>query len=207
MEDRNLVGISGIVEGVKTLRESSAYGVSMFPDDGAGDGTSGVADRMARKRAQRRRRQLDEEEEGARTSQGMSSERAMSETSDSHPAPVIKARPKPKPASKARQRSVDIDLSSEASYSGNESPTASETYETGRRQPMPAPFPMELVHEHSPTASEEPDVDLTNDISDDEINATPRPRASSRCVDGFPFPSRSVPKSSTGNPPPETLRG
>ena len=67
MEDRDL----GIHEALIVLRESSAYGVAMFPEDG-GEGSTGkkrrddamcVGDKIVMERARKRRKELEEEEE------------------------------------------------------------------------------------------------------------------------------------------------
>ena len=71
MEDRNLRGEEGRQDALITLRESSTYGVFMFPEDG-GEGTFakkskgdrlGVGDRIVMERAMKRRKELEEEEQ------------------------------------------------------------------------------------------------------------------------------------------------
>jgi len=71
MEDRNLRGEEGRQDALLTLRESSTYGVFMFPEDG-GEGTFakkskgdrlGVGDMIVMERAMKRRKELEEEEQ------------------------------------------------------------------------------------------------------------------------------------------------
>jgi RTC4-like domain len=71
MEDRDLEGNDGMQEALIVLRESSIYGVAMFPEDG-GEGKTGkkrrddalwVGDKIVMERARKRRKELEEEEE------------------------------------------------------------------------------------------------------------------------------------------------
>ena len=70
MEDRDLAGNDGIHQALIILRESSAYGVAMFPEDGGelvngkkrGDDVMGVGDKIVMERARKRRKELEEEE-------------------------------------------------------------------------------------------------------------------------------------------------
>ena len=71
MEDRELDGDDGMHQALIVLRESSTYGVAMFPEDG-GEGSNGrerrddalwVGDKIVMERARKRRRELEEEEE------------------------------------------------------------------------------------------------------------------------------------------------
>ena len=71
MEDRELEGNDGMQEALIVLRESSTYGVAMFPEDG-GEGRTGrkrrddalwVGDKIVMERARKRRKELEEEEE------------------------------------------------------------------------------------------------------------------------------------------------
>jgi hypothetical protein len=72
MEDRGLRGLSGAEEALQVLRESTTYGVTMFPED-SGEGTSGcggkksgkgglfgIGDRIVMERARKRRKEIDE---------------------------------------------------------------------------------------------------------------------------------------------------
>lgn len=70
MEDRDLEGSNGMHQALIVLRESSAYGVAMFPEDGGEGSTSkkrpdgmGVGDKIVMERARKRRKELEEEEE------------------------------------------------------------------------------------------------------------------------------------------------
>ena len=71
MEDRNLEGNDGMHQALVVLRESSAYGVAMFPEDGGEgnigkkrrDGAMFVGDKIVMERARKRRKELEEEEE------------------------------------------------------------------------------------------------------------------------------------------------
>lgn len=71
MEDRYLEGSDGMHQALVVLRESSTYGVAMFPED-AGEGSTGkkrrddvmgVGDKIVMERARKRRKELEEEEE------------------------------------------------------------------------------------------------------------------------------------------------
>jgi hypothetical protein len=77
-EDQNLEGDVGTIEALQILRESSAYGVAMFPEDSgesAGVGPSrgsrgqrredemGAGDLIVMERARKRRKELEEEDE------------------------------------------------------------------------------------------------------------------------------------------------
>ena len=74
MEDRDLEGDDGMYQALAVLRESSAYGVAMFPEDGGEcstgkkrrDDVMGVGDKIVMERARKRRKELEEEEEGER---------------------------------------------------------------------------------------------------------------------------------------------
>ena len=72
MEDRGLEGNDGMHEALIVLRESSTYGVAMFPEDGGEGRTTGkkrrddamfVGDKIVMERARKRRKELEEEEE------------------------------------------------------------------------------------------------------------------------------------------------
>ncbi|TFK39470.1 RTC4-like domain-containing protein [Crucibulum laeve] len=73
MEDKGLEGDSAAEEAVKILRDSSAYGVSMFPEDGGegggglnknvDDDEMGIGDLIVMERAKKRRKELAEEDE------------------------------------------------------------------------------------------------------------------------------------------------
>ncbi|KAF8159864.1 RTC4-like domain-containing protein [Crassisporium funariophilum] len=74
MEDRGLEGEEAMPEALSVLRESSAYGVAMFPEDGGewgtgkkrrdeGDDAIGVGDQIVMERARKRRKELEEEDE------------------------------------------------------------------------------------------------------------------------------------------------
>lgn len=57
MEDLELTGEEGTAEALKVMRESSAYGAGMFPDDGEEDCMT-AGDKIVMKRARKKRRQL-----------------------------------------------------------------------------------------------------------------------------------------------------
>jgi hypothetical protein len=72
MEDRGVNGEEGKQEALTVLRESSSYGVFMFPEDGgewcgrrrkAKDNQLGVGDMIVMQRAMKRRKELEKEEE------------------------------------------------------------------------------------------------------------------------------------------------
>ena len=66
-EDMDLHGISGSSEALQVLRDSSKYGVAMFPDDSADKGDIedadqlGAVDLIVMERARKRRKELEEE--------------------------------------------------------------------------------------------------------------------------------------------------
>ena len=60
MEDRELVGEDGAKIALAVMRESSSYGIAMFPDDAEDKITEG--DRLAMKRAHEKRREIMVEE-------------------------------------------------------------------------------------------------------------------------------------------------
>ncbi len=83
MEDKQLDGEKGKQDALTTLRESSAYGVFMFPEDGGESNGAkklnrdklGVGDMIVMERAMKRRKELEEEEKRE------AEERAMTEQS------------------------------------------------------------------------------------------------------------------------------
>ncbi|KAK0457879.1 RTC4-like domain-containing protein [Desarmillaria tabescens] len=94
---------------LKILRESSSYGVAMFPEDDSGwgekkdDDVMGVADLMVMARARKRRIELEQEE---REEEEMLKRKQEAEIVDVDPAPP--SRPKPKPIRKHKpQTSTD----------------------------------------------------------------------------------------------------
>ncbi|KAG7093497.1 hypothetical protein E1B28_007172 [Marasmius oreades] len=118
MEDRKLRGASGFNEAVEILRESSAYGVAMFPEDDGGSGDSrkshkregtksetATVDAMLQAKARRRRIELAEEEEAEREE----NEIWRQKKKKPHEAPVATiaqpaaTRPRPKPKRAGKQ--------------------------------------------------------------------------------------------------------
>lgn len=71
MEDRGLKGLMGAETALQVLRDSTAYGVVMFPED-SGEGArrndhkldAGVGDRIVMERARKRRKEIEIEEGG-----------------------------------------------------------------------------------------------------------------------------------------------
>ncbi|KAF8652165.1 hypothetical protein AX16_004522 [Volvariella volvacea WC 439] len=73
MQDKRLKGETGVQTALEILRESSTYGVTMFPEGGGewdeghglhlGVDKLGVADRMIMERARKRRKELEDEED------------------------------------------------------------------------------------------------------------------------------------------------
>ncbi|KAF8629092.1 hypothetical protein AX15_003583 [Amanita polypyramis BW_CC] len=69
-EDMDLYGDSGLSKALQVLRDSSKYGVAMFPDDSADNGKGdfadpdqlGVVDLIVMERARKRRKELEEED-------------------------------------------------------------------------------------------------------------------------------------------------
>lgn len=102
MEDRDLEGDDGIHEALIVLRESSTYGVAMFPEDG-GEGNTGkkkrddamwVGDKIVMERARKRRKELEEEEEQEEREEArrIAESKRAKDTSDDEqtPRPVIR---------------------------------------------------------------------------------------------------------------------
>jgi len=110
MEDRGLKGEDGKKEALTILRESSSYGVFMFPEDGgewsgqrrkARDDQLGVGDMIVMQRAMKRRKELEEEreeEERLLQSEQERETRRANHRRDKEPAPT---RPRPRPLGKA----------------------------------------------------------------------------------------------------------
>ena len=101
MEDRSLKGEEGKQEALTVLRESSSYGVFMFPEDGgewggqrrkARDNQLGVGDMIVMQRAMKRRKELEEEREEEEERRRTNNRR------DKEPAPT---QPRPRPLGKA----------------------------------------------------------------------------------------------------------
>ena len=101
MEDRDLEGDDGMQQALIVLRESSTYGVAMFPEDG-GEGSTGkkrrddamwVGDKIVMERARKRRKELEEEEEQEEREEARriaESKRAKDTSNDEQtPKPVI----------------------------------------------------------------------------------------------------------------------
>jgi hypothetical protein len=95
MEDKGF-GDEDMKEALTILRESSAYGVAMFPEDGGEwdgnkkqeeNGKIGVGDRIVMERAKKRRKELEEEEREEK-------ERSVVKEQQSRP------RPRPRPVAK-----------------------------------------------------------------------------------------------------------
>jgi RTC4-like domain len=121
MQDRRLLqkGTKGVQEALKVLRESSAYGVAMFPadvtEDGAegGGGLSGV---LGGKKSQRGRKMVEGLEAGER----IVMERAMkrrkeieAEEEEEERVRLAKPRPKPRPVMKGSSKSSMMDVEEE----------------------------------------------------------------------------------------------
>lgn len=79
LEDRGLEGDKGMEEALEILRDSSSYGVAMFPVDGGEWGENkkqdkdqmGEGDLIVMERARRRRKELDEEDESEKQRQDL----------------------------------------------------------------------------------------------------------------------------------------
>lgn len=105
MEDKELEGESGKQEALIILRESSAFGVAMFPEDGGDWGGSkkktnddemGVGDMIVMERARKRRKELEEEERKEQEEEEMriASEKEEAKRKTKRPKPRAKARPR-----------------------------------------------------------------------------------------------------------------
>jgi RTC4-like domain len=127
MEDRDQEGNDEMHQALVVLRESSAYGVAMFPEDGVEGSTGqkrrddvmGVGDKIVMERARKRRKELEEEEQeereaatriaemeqvklnnekmGGRKRKGKQREQQLEEQQ----VPVERSRPRPRPIVKA----------------------------------------------------------------------------------------------------------
>ncbi|KAH6916290.1 RTC4-like domain-containing protein [Coprinopsis sp. MPI-PUGE-AT-0042] len=124
MQDRRLVrkGAKGVQEALTVLRESSAYGVAMFPADVTEDGAEGggvavvggkksqrgrkmvegleAGERIVMERAMKRRKEIEAEEE--------EEERKQAEEAARMPKPKPKPRPVMKGSSKSSMMDVEI---------------------------------------------------------------------------------------------------
>lgn len=88
MEDRELVGEDGAKIALAVLRESSSYGIAMFPDDAEDKITEG--DRLAMKRARERRMEIMVEEGRCKTDEKIEIEQLEM-------GPRLRPRPRPRP--------------------------------------------------------------------------------------------------------------
>lgn len=113
MEDRNLKSEEGRQEAFKVLRESSSYGVFMFPEDGgewggrrrkAKDNELGVGDIIVMQRAMKRRKELEEEgkaeEEREKQMRSAQDREAWNKTNDRRDKEPVPTKPKPRPLGK-----------------------------------------------------------------------------------------------------------
>jgi hypothetical protein len=139
MEDRDLEGDDGMQQALIVLRESSTYGVAMFPEDG-GEGITGrkrrddamwVGDKIVMERARKRRKELEEEEEQeereetrriAEIEAGVETQvkkrggkkrkgKQKEEQSLEEQPPVERPRPRPRPVAKASSSMSVLPLS------------------------------------------------------------------------------------------------
>jgi hypothetical protein len=97
MEDKGFEGDEAMKEALTILRESSTYGVAMFPEDGGewdktekqkDDRKMGVGDRIVMERAKKRRKELEEEEEREERQRNLVKEQQL------------QPRPRPRPVAK-----------------------------------------------------------------------------------------------------------
>jgi hypothetical protein len=132
MEDKGLKGELGMQKALGILRDSSAYGVAMFPEDTNEPGKHptkddtdklGVGDMIVMERAKKRRKELEEEEEQERVDEEeekkafkrklkaelKEKEEQARLTESKESLPVPRPRPRPKPAMKTPSR---MDMSS-----------------------------------------------------------------------------------------------
>jgi len=111
MEDRGLEGEDGKMDSLTILRESSSYGVFMFPEDGgewsgqrrkAEDNQLGVGDMIVMQRAMKRRRELEEErEEEEKMLQSEQEREAWKRANHKRGKEPAPAQPRPRPLGKA----------------------------------------------------------------------------------------------------------
>lgn len=153
MEDRGLEGEGGMKEALEILRESSAYGVAMFPEDAGesgatqrqgGESKMGAGDMIVMERARKRRKELAEEE--AKEDE----ERRLQEELDKR-IKEQKAKEKLRSEKKTRQKDMDSSEPSE--------PEA-------RPRPRPRPIPPYRSNNNPPSAC--------SDASTDDGEAAPR---------------------------------
>lgn len=140
MEDRDREGNDEMHQALVVLRESSAYGVAMFPEDG-GEGSTGkkrrddvmgVGDKIVMERARKRRKELEEEEEQEEREAAMrivemeqvkvnnekmggrkrKGKQREEQQLEEQQVPVEKPRPRPRPLAKASS-SMSIQPSSD----------------------------------------------------------------------------------------------
>lgn len=101
MEDLELTGEQGIKEALKVLRDSSAYGAGMFPDNGGEGGheecmTAG--DKIVMERARKKQRQI-QLQEGVDQLEDASSARQTGAT--------VRLRPRPRPRFRTRNSDTE----------------------------------------------------------------------------------------------------
>jgi len=108
MEDKGLGGDGGMAEALEILRDSSSYGVAMFPEDGGEWGGKkkkdeekmGAGDLIVMERARKRRKELEEEErEERKLAERRKKEKqyiAVSGNSSEANEPIARPRPKPR---------------------------------------------------------------------------------------------------------------
>ncbi|KAF4610432.1 hypothetical protein D9613_006670 [Agrocybe pediades] len=115
MQDKGLSGDEGMAEALEILRDSSSYGVAMFPEDGGEWGDKkgkkksnrrgeeeeeekmGAGDLIVMERARKRRKELEEEEEREEEERRRKHAEAQAAAAAAGPRPRPKPRPKKKP--------------------------------------------------------------------------------------------------------------
>ncbi|KAF5353154.1 hypothetical protein D9758_008719 [Tetrapyrgos nigripes] len=193
MEDKGLTGYSGMREAVKILRESSAYGVAMFPEDGGewgdnsrkkkktgkNDDHMSITDHLIREKARKRRaelvvedkvekilleEQLTEEREKQKGREGKGNEDARTENR--------KGKESEKGKGKGKGKVIDLEGDTSAAESASEKP-----------RPRPRPKPRAITKTSTTSL---PDEEMQNAMSDVEPRRSLYPSASATFDDTEP---------------------
>jgi hypothetical protein len=186
MEDRQLTGRSGKQTALQVLRESSSYGVAMFPADGTeptGGGTRSkknpeglTADEtIIMERARRRRKEIEEED--AREEAAAEAERVHMMQVDQVQSKA-KPRPRPRQVSRGPSKSSMMDLSK----TDDENLFAADEDHGRPRHPDTDPIePIDYGAAHSELDSADSEIVVLSQVElSRRSNSTPQKRRKSR---------------------------
>lgn len=175
-EDMNLHGASGSSKALQVLRDSSKYGVVMFPDDNADKGDIddldqlGAADLIVMERARKRRKELEEEE--IREEAEEEARRIEKQTKDKQSKTTSK-KEKEKRKRKRKNKSIEEKEKESSSEDAQVLPPRP------RPKPKFRPKSQESTYPHSPISPDELDNDELMDYcpsflksSQDSIKST-----------------------------------